>query len=130
MKNAARKNTPPSTSLPETPTVTAVDLMEVLMYRRKVKDLAEQQRTQVALLAEAETRVTNLLKAGARVDDPEHDACVMKEEGSITPKWKEEHLLHMEAEHKASRVAVEAEVRARYQPATHEELVITDKVRP
>lgn len=99
------------------------ELVEVRAMRAQLTELRKQVRQGEEHLAGLESNLIASLARGAVVKG-RLTANIEKKMGDCRPKWKDEHLNHMEAVHGEAREAVEAALRLEYPPEPKDVLVI------
>jgi|SRR5688572_290492 len=93
--------------------LTETDLRVILAAQERIEKQEKALKEERALLAQLEKEAMLAIQNGAKIEG-ELSAYIGSEPGKCSPKWKEEYVAHMVAEHKVDEKAFVAEIQAKY----------------
>lgn len=103
-------------------------LKEIVSLREGVKILADTLKREEAMLAELEALAMSFVKEGA-VEPGSLTAAVNEVTGRSSPKWKEEYVDHMIAEHNLDKDSIEKSMKVKYPAKVVEKLAVSEIIQ-
>ncbi|NDD54106.1 hypothetical protein EBZ39_09550 [bacterium] len=104
---------------------------ELMMFESMQMQMAQMKRELAKIEGELENQENSIiqrLQQGAEVLSDKFSATLQTKVGPSRPKWKEEYVAHMEAEHNKNAKEIQAEMQQKYPGNETAKLVIAPKM--